>query len=238
MTLAKRGLRFLRFVLLAQVFIALCVLGLLYLTPGDIVPEPIADPRAGIVSSTSTPARIPVGSEASAPLPTAAQLVSASGAQPNLEQGMIPLAQAANVGRATPEAAVQTLFWATLNKDDAVLAACLILDADAREKILVYLDRLPPAARAAYSSPEHLAGLLMAYDILPTSAYQIISSKPVDGGTMMGAIVTVRLRRGAIEKETGIPLWHLGPEGWALPLTGKQMDVALKTLSAANLAPK
>lgn len=86
---------------------------------------------------------------------------------------IIPASEWKNVGRATPEAAVETALWAAAGGDLDVLVGTLGFDVVARAKMESLFNGLPDAARSQYSSPEHLVALLLAKDVPPESTMQV-----------------------------------------------------------------
>ena len=90
----------------------------------------------------------------------------------------------ANVGCATPRAAVESLLWAMAqgSKDD--LASMFILSQSQKEQLSAVLASLPEAARVEYSDPEHLLAVEAAYQgtIIPADGViQIVSETNTDG---------------------------------------------------------
>jgi hypothetical protein len=68
-----------------------------------------------------------------------------------------------NAGSFTPQATTTTLLWAAANGDTATMREVFQFGADTRAKARAWFDSLPPAARAAYDTPEDLvAGVTLA----------------------------------------------------------------------------
>ena len=136
-----------------------------------------------------------------------------------------------NVGRGTPEAAIQTLMWAALKGDEPTLVASLALSDDAREKALQVLAHLPESARAKYPAPENLAALVVTDQILRADAVQIVSATPVDA---QHAIVNVRL--AGTDGEEKIPT-ELGVDGWKVTIPKKLISALYQRLNPPAPAP-
>lgn len=69
-----------------------------------------------------------------------------------------------NAGRVTPQATTTTLLWAAANGDVAMVREIFQFGEDTRAKARAWFDSLPPAARAAYATPEDLvAGVTLAH---------------------------------------------------------------------------
>lgn len=135
-------------------------------------------------------------------------------------------------GRATPEAAFQTLIWAAMKGRDPEMAACLALDPAARAKAESLLGTLPAEARASYGTPEQLVGLVLAQGVLDSTALQFVR-RPVDDGDHV--TLAVLIRANGRESETKIPMVS-SSEGWRMNISEKQIDVIRSRLAGA--APK
>jgi hypothetical protein len=101
----------------------------------------------------------------------------------DLEQGVMRIQSLANVGGATPRAALESLLWAMAqgSKDD--LANMFTLSQSQKEQLNAVLASLPEAARAEYSDPEHLLAVEAAFQgtIIPDDGViQIVSETNTD----------------------------------------------------------
>jgi hypothetical protein len=134
-----------------------------------------------------------------------------------------------DVGRTTPEAAFQTLIWATMKGRDPEMAACIALDGAARAKTESFLATLSAEARAKYSAPEQLVALSFAYGTLESTAFQFATSTLADDGAH--ATLAVRIRANGRESETKIPMVG-SADGWAIAVSEKQIDGLLAGLTA------
>jgi len=132
-----------------------------------------------------------------------------------------------NVGRATPEAAFQTLIWAAMKGREPELAACVSLDQAARAKAESLLSGLSSEARAKYGTPEQLVGLVFSHGVLESTAVQFATSS-VDGVDQ--ATLTLRARANSREKEMKIPMVR-SPDGWSMVVGENQIDVIRRGLA-------
>jgi hypothetical protein len=146
------------------------------------------------------------------------------------DKGFVRAEFAANVGHATPGAAMQTLVWAALKGDDEAMARTVALSGAVREKAEALLARLPEEARAKYSPPEKLAGLFFARMILKeVEAFQIT------GVTMNDAQhATVRLRFPGQTKEPALP-FERSETGWRVTIVAKQIDLIEAQLTGKEM---
>lgn len=133
-----------------------------------------------------------------------------------------------DAGRATPEAAFQTLVWAAMKGREPEMAACLSLDPAARKKAESFLATLSTDARAKYGTPEQLVGLVFSHGVLESSAFQF-GTRSVDDGDHV--TLTVRVRMNGRESETRIPMVRMA-DGWSMAIGEKQIDVIRRGLTA------
>jgi hypothetical protein len=75
--------------------------------------------------------------------------------------GMKPVSAWADVGMATPQAALETQSWAFQHGDSLLAAKTIVLDDDTRDKVEAFLRELNPPERAKYDSPEQVVALLL-----------------------------------------------------------------------------
>lgn len=134
----------------------------------------------------------------------------------------------AEAGRATPEAAFQTLIWAAMKGREPEMAACLSLDHAARAKAERLLATLSAEARAKYTTPEQLVGLVFSHGVLEATAFQFVTSSVADGDHVT---LAVRARANGRESETKIPMVR-SAGGWSMAVGEKQIDVIRRGLTA------
>lgn len=99
----------------------------------------------------------PLPAEKSAP-PAAADLSFQPGAWTSASQWK-------NRGQATPEATLETTFWAVAGGELGTLKEAFAFDDASRIKAQTILDGLPESARRAYATPEDLLTLLVVREI-------------------------------------------------------------------------
>jgi hypothetical protein len=133
-----------------------------------------------------------------------------------------------DAGRATPEAAFQTLIWAAMKGRDPEMAACVSLDNAARVKAENFLATLSPDARAKYGTPEQLVGLAFSHGVLEATAFQF-AGRSVDESDHI--TLAVRIRTNGRESETKIPMVR-SADGWAMAVPEKQIDAIRRGLTA------
>ena len=104
---------------------------------------------------------------------------------------LIPANEWKNAGRATPNAAVETLLWAAAGGDVDTLSKAILLDASAQTKAQALFARLPEAAQAQYGSPDNLIALMIAKDGASVTGMQILGQRD-----LAPDIVGVRVRLG------------------------------------------
>jgi len=83
-----------------------------------------------------------------------------------------PSASWTNSGQATPRATLETALWAAAGGDAMAMQSLIELDPAARSKAEKLLDRLPPAIRSSYVTPEALIANVTMKNI-PLTAAQI-----------------------------------------------------------------
>jgi hypothetical protein len=162
-----------------------------------------------------------------------ARAVAAANRDP--EKGMVRVKYFRNVGRATPAAAFQTMFWAALNGDDNTLAGCFALSAADRQKAVELLAGLPENVRSKSPTPEKLVGLFFAMDTLQRlAAGQVVGQKELDAGHVALRWRTTDLTENTREQD--FPM-VLGAGGWQLALPDGVIDEFKKMLDDPRRTP-
>lgn len=115
-----------------------------------------------------------------------------------VDSAIIKVVDLRNVGRATPEAAFETVAWAVFNHDLDVVADGLYL-GKTKPVADRYFANLPPELRARYQTPERLY------------APYIISGPP--GKTKFDAIQVIELIPGDRPDEVQARVWFHRPDG-------------------------
>lgn len=131
-----------------------------------------------------------------------------------------------NSGKASPEAAAESLMWAADSGDLEALAGAIILEGGARDAAAALYAKLPAEARKVYDSPEKLIALLLARDT-DARAMQVL------GASIAGseALVSLRLQKDdGKTKEEGYQ-FRKTDDGWRLVLPTKAVEKMSKKLS-------
>jgi len=151
---------------------------------------------------------------------------------------MIPASEWKNVGRATPEAAVQTALWAAAGGDINTLAGMVNLNAAEQAKVEAALAGLPEQIRASLGTPERMMAMLAMKD-LPLSSMQAMQvSAPLEGpGIPVNpdvAVVQLKLQSAdGATKSTKLTLSQ-GPAGWGFEVSSDVVDKYLRAVAAPS----
>ena len=145
------------------------------------------------------------------------------------EKGMARVADFRNVGRGTPAAAFQTAVWAGLAGKDEILADALTMSAPTRRRAETLLAEQASAARARAPTPERLAGLFLARELLQRAASAHVLQCTFEGERR--AMLRVRMMElSERTSETTFPM-ELGPGGWQLVVPDSFVEGIRKKLS-------
>ena len=148
------------------------------------------------------------------------------GTSSSVPLNLIPAGAWKNAGKGTPEAAAESLMWASDSGDLNVLASAILLDAAARETAAAMLARLPDATRQTYDTPEKLVALLLARDT-DARAMQVLGANTAGDD----ALVSLRLQKDdGKTKEEGYQFRRTS-DGWRLLVPGKAVDKMGKKLT-------
>jgi hypothetical protein len=139
---------------------------------------------------------------------------------------LVPAIGWKNAGKGSPEAAAESLLWASDSGDLDVLAGSIVLDADAREKAAAILARLPEATRQTYDTPEKLMALLLARDT-DARAMQVLGANTAGDD----ALVSLRLQKDDGKTKDEGYQFRRTADGWRLVVPGKAVDRLGKKLT-------
>lgn len=139
----------------------------------------------------------------------------------------------ANVGRATPEAAFQTLIWAAMKGREPEMTACFALDPEAKAKVEALLANWTADVRAKYKTPEQFVGLAFSNGLLEASALQFNTRSVASDGNH--AVLALTARVNGREASSSIPMVR-SADGWQMDISGKSIDAIRTQLSGQ--APK
>jgi len=106
----------------------------------------------------------------------------------------------ANVGRATPTGAAQTLVWAMQHGDIKSAAAVLAFDPPERAKLETFIATLPENIRAEYDTPEKLMAFVMSGSPKPIAGVQLLSQTQPDANTEIHR-VQVQYQSGEVRQD-------------------------------------
>lgn len=128
---------------------------------------------------------------------------------------LIPTHALKNAGKATPEAAAETLLWAATAGDVDTLASGLVFTPSARLKADAWFAGLSESTRREYGSPEKVIALMIAKDAGKLGGMQILGQREIATDN-----VGVRLRFADVEGNTKDDnfLLRRGDGGWQLVL--------------------
>ena len=125
-----------------------------------------------------------------------------------------------NCGRATPQAAVETLLWASASGDLEALKGTLEFDDAARAKAVATLARLPVAARAQYGAPEDFLALMVAGNV-PLDSALVVARQQFNEND---AVEYLRLKRpNGATRQVGLTL-RRSADGWKLRVPETAVD--------------
>ena len=149
------------------------------------------------------------------------------------QKGLTRLEHFQNLGQATPDAAFQTLVWAALKGDDAVLAQVSTISAPARTKAEAMIAGLPEGARGQWT-PEKFAAMFF------TGAFnEVIAAQVVEENAKDPQHVALSVRITGEAKAATIPLLaQLGTNGWQVVFDEKLLGVIQKRIANAEGPPK
>lgn len=140
---------------------------------------------------------------------------------------LVPVAQWKNVGKATPEAGVETALWAANGGDVETLRGMLTFTDSARAKAEAWFAGLSENVRREYGSAENVIALLIARDAANLTGMQVLGKKEVSPSD-----VGVRVRFAADDKtKDDTFLMHRGADGWRLLLPDQAVESFARKLS-------
>lgn len=137
--------------------------------------------------------------------------------------GLARLEYFQNRGRATPSAAFETLVWAALKGDEAMLADGTTLNSATRAKAEAFIAQLSTEERSKWT-PEKLGQLWFSGLFTELSAVQIV------GETISADEAIVRLRLANRADEEKLVLRHM-PNGWKVLAPSAAVEHLKKKLS-------
>ena len=145
----------------------------------------------------------------------AAAMKEMSGASAGAPDKITPAGELKNLGKATPDAAVQTTLWAAIGGDVDVLANGLTFTAAGRAKADAWFASLSENTRQQYGSPEKVIALLVSKDAAGLAGMQVLGQKEISPSD-----VGVRIRFATNDGQTRDDnmVMHRTNDGWRLLL--------------------
>ncbi len=137
--------------------------------------------------------------------------------------GLTRLEHFQNRGQATPSAAFETLVWAALNGDEAMLADVTTLNSATRAKAEAFIAQLPTEDRLKWT-PEKLGQLWFTGLFTELSAVQFVAE------TISADEAIVRLRLANRDDEEKLALRQT-PNGWKVLAPSAAVEHLKKKLS-------
>ena len=129
-----------------------------------------------------------------------------------------------NCGRATPEAALETMLWAAAGGELGELKDVLEFDDASRVHAAAMLANLPEPDRRQYATLEDLLALVVAGNV-PLDSAQIVARQHVSENE---ALEYVRLKDSAgVTRQVCLTL-HRTPGGWKLRVPGETVKALTK----------
>jgi hypothetical protein len=131
-----------------------------------------------------------------------------------------PAAAWKNRGRASPEAAMETMLWAASGGDLDALEETLSINDETRAKAEAMLTALPEGARTQYSTPDDLLAVVIAGNV-PLDSAQLVARQQNDADHVTEYL---RLKNAdGITRQVYLSL-HRGPDGWRLVVPGNVVE--------------
>jgi hypothetical protein len=134
------------------------------------------------------------------------------------QSGLTPLVQFMNVGCETPSAAFQTAVFACMKDEKALFSSVVWMAEEAKVQAAASLLGLSAKARHEYPSPESLATLALANQILRGSAFEILETNMSNDSH---AVLSLKVSRdGTASAPFTLPM-HRGPNGWQIVVSAR-----------------
>lgn len=135
-----------------------------------------------------------------------------------------------NAGTATPEASIQTFFWAAFEGEVDLLANGIVVPEADRAKVMDWFSKLPPAVQSQYGEPEKLIALMLAKDAGPLTGLQIVGERKVNDDVL----INTRFTTEDASIDQAAYLLRQTPSGWRLVVPAD----SVAQLVSQHLRPK
>ena len=159
------------------------------------------------------------------------QAAQAKAAEAAIPTKLVPVGEWKNGGRATPDAAIETVLWAASGGDVEVLSQGIVFTPTARAKAEAWFAQLSDATQAQYGSPEKLVSLLIAKDAAALSGMQVLGQKQLTADD-----VGMRVRVGGEDGKTKDDTFflHRAADGWRLMVPDQAVEKFAKQLAGGG----
>jgi hypothetical protein len=138
-----------------------------------------------------------------------------SNAAASTPEKIIPANELKNLGKATPEAAVQTTIWAATGGDVDTLANGMTFTPAGRVKADAWFATLSDSTRQQYGSPEKVIALLVSKDAAGLAGMQVLGQKEISANDV-GLRVRFATNDGQTKDDNMV--MHRVNDGWRLLL--------------------
>jgi hypothetical protein len=150
---------------------------------------------------------------------------SASGGTPASATPVLLIEQPHNAGRATPETAIETFWWAVAQGDMKVLADSIAYEPKGKEIIAEIFAMISPRAQEYFGTPEvMMAAFAATQNARPLARFEVLGTEPIDADNVK---VSYRLGDRAntmpLRKVDG--LWRVVDQGRVLADPDRQLMV-------------
>lgn len=139
-----------------------------------------------------------------------------SGAAAGTPDKLTAAADLKNLGKATPDTAMQTTLWAAVGGDVDALAGSFTFTPAGRAKADAWFAGLSDSTRQQYGSPEKVIALMVAKDAAGISGMQVLGQKEITAND-----VGVRVRFASNDGQTKDDnvVMHRVDDGWRMLLS-------------------
>jgi uncharacterized coiled-coil protein SlyX len=185
----------------------------------------ISSLQAQIVVLTAQLAALESSRNKPAPIEAAPPTVS-------LAPGMMTVESMQNVGRATPQNALQTGMWAQNQKDLPAIMESFAFGTDAKAKLEALFRELPDEERTRFGSADRLAAIVTA-DVASSrgNAPPLQFTERSRSGDTAEVAIQMQLPDGQIREARTLSL-RLFPDGWKVVLPAQEVEALGSYLNA------
>lgn len=181
-----------------------------------------------LVAQAAQAAAAPTPAAAASPTPVAP---SPQAAEENRDplQGMVAAEHLRSAGHATPADAFQTVVWAALHGEEALLLGSFSMSDSARAKLTTLLAGMDAEARKKFTTPESIPALLLSGEVLKKILRLHIVRVDLAGEDAAQVHTKVTTRVGRIASQA-FPMRRANGK-WTLALDDNMIDSMIESLS-------